>query len=138
MEKELSRVEEVIEKHNEGYNCAQAVACVYCEEFNISEQEAFRAMSSFGLGMGSMGTCGAVSAMVYLSGLKVCDGLMGDSTTKASCYKIAKTMTNKFVEKNQSTECKVIKGVDTGKILCSCDDCMKDCASIVESHLFVD
>ena len=33
-----TRVEKTIEKHDKGYNCAQAVACSFCREFGIDGQ----------------------------------------------------------------------------------------------------
>ena len=40
--------------HDKGYNCAQAVACSFCQEFGVAEEEMFRIAEGFGLGMGSM------------------------------------------------------------------------------------
>mgnify|MGYP000358643797 CR=1 FL=1 len=28
--------------HDKGYNCAQAVACSFCQEFGVAEEEMFR------------------------------------------------------------------------------------------------
>lgn len=131
-----TRVNQVMEKHGKGYNCAQAVACTYCDQFEISEKEAFRSMEGFGLGMGRMGTCGAVSAMGYLVGLKISDGDLENPKTKKQCYDTLKNMTQEFIDKNQSVECRELKGVDTGKPLRSCKGCMEDIAEIVESGLF--
>ena len=40
--------------HDKGYNCAQAVACSFCQEFGVAEEEMFRFAEGFGLGMGMM------------------------------------------------------------------------------------
>lgn len=133
-----SKVEEVLEKHNKGYNCAQAVACVYSDKFEVSEKEAFRAMESFGLGMGAMQTCGAVSAIAYLVGLKVSDGELAQPKTKAQCYRVMKEMIGAFEEKNQSVVCRTIKGVDTGVVLRTCNGCMEDAAELVEKYLLAE
>ena len=37
-----TRVEETIKRHKKGYNCAQAVACTYCDLVGIDEQTMFR------------------------------------------------------------------------------------------------
>ena len=56
-----------VENHKKGYNCAQAVACTFCEQLGKNEHEVFEIMEAFGFGMGTMGTCGAVSAMAAYS-----------------------------------------------------------------------
>ena len=63
-----SRVKETIVRHDKGYNCAQAVACTYCDLFGYKEEDVFRMTEGFGLGMGCMaGTCGALSGAVLLA-----------------------------------------------------------------------
>ena len=65
----MSKIKEAAERHERGYNCAQAVACCYCEEMGIDEQTVFELTEGFGLGMGGMeGTCGAVSGAVAVLG----------------------------------------------------------------------
>lgn len=55
--------------HQRGCNCAQAVACTFCKEFGISEDDMFRIAEGFGLGMGVMEMCGALSGMAMIIGL---------------------------------------------------------------------
>lgn len=38
--------------HDEGYNCAQAVVCAYCDSFGLDRDTAFKMAEGFGLGMG--------------------------------------------------------------------------------------
>ncbi len=129
------RYDKVMENHKKGYNCAQAVACAYSDLYGVPEVEAFRATECFGRGMGMMGPCGAVSAMAYLVGLKVSDANLNDPKTKLDCYNTLKPMTEAFVEKNESMNCRDLKGVDTGVMLRSCTGCMQDAAEIIETHL---
>lgn len=133
-----SRVSRVEENHKKGYNCAQAVACAYCDIFGVDEKEAFRAVESFGRGMGIMSTCGAVSAMAYLVGLKVSDANLSNPKSKLDCYSAIQTMTDDFKKKNQTIICRELKGLDTGVVLRSCSGCMADAAEIVEKHLFTE
>ena len=37
-----TRVEKTLEKRRLGYNCAQAVACTYCDLFGVDEDQVFR------------------------------------------------------------------------------------------------
>lgn len=46
-----TRVDKVAEKHKSGYNCAQAVACAYCDLVGIDEETMFRLTEGLGLGM---------------------------------------------------------------------------------------
>ena len=46
-----SRVKETIVRHDKGYNCAQAVACTYCDLFGYKEEDVFRMTEGFGLGI---------------------------------------------------------------------------------------
>ena len=60
---------------------------------------------------------------------------MENPKTKLDCYNTLKPMTEEFIAKNQSTECRTLKGVDTGVVLRSCPGCMQDAAEIIEKHL---
>ena len=53
------KVEQAMAFHDKGYNCAQAVACSFCEEFGIDQETMFRVSEGFGLGMGMMDMCGS-------------------------------------------------------------------------------
>ena len=46
-----TRVDKVAEKHKSGYNCAQAVACAYCDLIGIDEETMFRLTEGLGLGI---------------------------------------------------------------------------------------
>ena len=129
------RVKQTLENHKKGYNCAQAVTCAYCDLFGVDEKEAFKMTEAFGFGMGTMGTCGAVSAMAALVGMKMSDGDLDKPATKKQCYKMIKEMTNQFKEKNKSIICAEIKGVNGGNVLRTCDGCIEDAAKIVEETL---
>ncbi len=133
-----SRTDEAIARHNKGYNCAQAVACTYCELEGMSEDEMFRVMEGFGLGMGGMdGVCGAVSGAVALAGLANSSGC-SDPVSKSSTYKLSRQILDEFKHKNGSLICRELKGADTGHVLCSCSDCIRDAAALAEKIIFTD
>lgn len=130
------RVNKAAELHKAGYNCAQAVACAYCDMVGAEEKEVFRTMEAFGLGMGDMKcTCGAVSAMVALVGMKNSDVNLDAPKTKGATYKQVKELTRKFREKNGSVICAELKGVETGNMLRSCSGCIADACELVEEYL---
>ena len=123
------------ELHKRGYNCAQAVACVFAEDLDMSEEDVFRIMEGFGLGMGTMGTCGAVSAMAAVLGMSGSDGDLDKPKTKKDTYKAMKELTAKFQEKNGSIMCRDIKGIDTKVVLRSCPGCIEDAVEFLEEYL---
>ena len=132
-----SRIEKTIEKHNKGYNCAQAVACTYCDLVGVDEESMFRATEALGLGMGCMeGTCGAVSGACVLAGFKNSCKDLDNPTSKGATYKLSREIMTRFTARNKSTRCKDLKGVETGVVLRSCQDCIRDAAKIAEEVLF--
>ena len=55
--------------------------------------------------------------------------------TKGSTYKQVKEQVQKFKEKNGSYLCRELKGVETGKVLCSCPQCIMDAVALTEEYL---
>lgn len=134
-----TRVEETIKKHDKGYNCAQAVACTYCDLVGVDEETMFKVTEGFGLGMGNMeGVCGAVSGACALAGMMNSTGNMEKPDSKGRTYKLSKNIQEEFYAQNSSIICKELKGRETGKVLRSCPDCIKDAARIAEKILFED
>lgn len=132
-----TRINETIKKHDKGYNCAQAVACTYCDLVGVEEEVMFKMTEALGLGMGGMeGTCGAVTGACVLAGMKRSSGNLEQPNTKAETYKLSREIVKAFLEKNKSVVCKELKGVETGKVLRPCADCIKDAAEIAEQVLF--
>ena len=98
-----TRVEETIQRHDKGYNCAQAVACTYCDLVGVDEETMFRITEALGLGMGNMdGTCGAVSGACVLAGLKNSSANLEKPNSKGSSYKLSKEILKQFKEQNHS------------------------------------
>ena len=134
-----SRIKQTIELHNKGYNCAQAIACTYCDLVGIDEKTALCATEGFGAGMGGMqATCGAVSGAVFLAGMKGSDGAVGAPKSKARTYKYSKTIVEAFQKKNGTIICCELKATDpeTGKVKRDCQGCILDAAAITEIVLF--
>ena len=134
-----TKAEYAISLHDQGYNCAQAVACTFCKEFGVDEQEMFRIAEGFGLGMGGMqGTCGALSGACVICGLaNSCADLVAP-TSKAATYKVSRELVRRFAEVSGATRCADLKGVETGQVLCSCPQCIENAARILEDVVFAD
>ena len=119
------RVAEIKDKHTRGYNCAQIVLCSYAEELGIDEETLFRISEGFGAGMGGMmQTCGAVTAMFMALGLANSSGDLQACDTKPQTMKKVRELAAEFEKKNGSIVCRELKGIDTGKVLRSCDGCI--------------
>ena len=133
------RVAEIKDKHTRGYNCAQIVLCSYAEELGIDEETLFRISEGFGAGMGGMmQTCGAVTAMFMALGLANSSGDLQACDTKTQTMKKVRELAAEFEKKNGSIVCRELKGIDTGKVLRSCDGCIEDAAALVEQILFAE
>ena len=128
----MGRVEKALENHKKGSNCAQAVLCAFADITDFTEDKLFRLSEGFGFGMGNQGICGAVSAMVFLAGLKNSKGIDNlPETTKKDSYRLSAELINTFEEMNKSIICKEIKGEN----LRSCDGCIEDAVKILEEKL---
>ena len=96
----------------------------------------FKIAEGFGLGMGMMEMCGALSGMMMIIGLANSVGdLEKGMPTKGATYKQVKEQVMKFKEKNGSYLCRELKGVETGKVLCSCPQCIMDAVALTEAYL---
>lgn len=110
------------------YNCCQAVACMFSKETGVSEDILKRIGAGFGLGMGGMeGTCGALCGAEMILGLTKYKG--------SPIRNDAKELHRKFTEMCGGSICRELKGVGTGKVLCSCDDCVKNAVAILEDTI---
>ena len=106
-------------------NCAQAVACTYCDLAGTDEETMKKACRAFAVGMGGMeATCGAIA------GAAVVLGFMYDNQGKS--MKASKYVISKFKEQNGATQCRDIKGVDDGVLKRECPDCVADAARFLE------
>lgn len=131
----MDRKELAVKLHKQNFNCAQAVACSFCNVLGYDPETVFKLAEGYGFGMGNMDTCGAVSAMAMVIGMKESDGNMDDPKSKRKCYALMKEAIAKFKEKNQSTICREIKGVGGGQVLRSCDGCIEDAVEILDELL---
>ena len=132
-----SRIALTAEKHAQGYNCAQAVACAFCDQVDLEEDQLFKVMEGFGAGMGGMhGTCGAISGAVAIVGLMNSKG-NSQVKSKVDTYQTSKKIVSGFEEKNGASICGELKGIQTKKVLRSCDGCIQDAAELLENILGV-
>ena len=132
-----ARIARSMELHARGYNCAQAVACTFCDKTDFSEETIFCMTEGLGRGMGGMdATCGAISGACVLAGLKNCTAHLDAPDSKLLSYDDSERCINAFKEKNGTLICRELKGIDTGTPLKTCDEYIADAVAIVAETLF--
>lgn len=132
----MNRVEQALAYHKKGYNCSQAVACAFCDKMNLEEETVFKMMEGFGFGVGdSYGTCGAVTGMAAVMGMILSSGNLEAPDSKQATYAKVRELNAKFRDKNSSTICRDLKGMESGSVLRSCDGCIEDAVAILAEEL---
>lgn len=144
------RAEKARELFLEGYNCSQSVVGAFADLFDMDMVTAMKFSEGLGGGMGRMRlTCGAVSAMSLIAGLKLSKGAPKDLKTRTEVYTAAREMAEEFKKKNGSIICSELLGAalpkDNGAApeerteqyykKRPCPDCVADCAEIIERYL---
>ena len=99
-------------------NCCQAVLVAFADQLGRSEEDLLRLGFGFGSGMGTMeGTCGALVGAIMVSSLL---------SEKGEAMAASRAIMPRFKELCGATICRDLKGVDTGKVLCSCENCVRN------------
>ena len=112
-------------------NCCQAVLVAFASELGRSEEELLRLGSGFGSGMGTMeGTCGALVGAIMVSSLL---------SEKGTAMAASRAIMPRFKELcGGATICRDLKGIDTGKVLCSCENCVRNAVRVAGEALSKD
>ena len=100
-------------------NCCQAVLVAFADKLGKSEDDLLRLGSGFGSGMATMeGTCGALVGAIMVSSLLSPEGEARNNS---------RAIMSRFKELcGGATICRDLKGIETGKVLCSCEDCVRN------------
>ena len=100
-------------------NCCQAVLVAFADKLGKSEDDLLRLGSGFGSGMATMeGPCGALVGAIMVSSLLSPDGEARNNS---------RAIMSRFKELcGGATICRDLKGIETGKMLCSCEDCVRN------------
>ena len=112
-------------KHS-GFNCCQAVLCAFPGNVDLALLR--RVGAGFGVGMGGMeATCGAICGAQILLGLNQYAG--------KPILREARALQQAFQDRCGATVCKDLKGVNSGVVLCECDDCVRNAVIALEEQL---
>ena len=100
-------------------NCCQAVLVAFADRLGKGEDDLLRLGSGFGSGMATMeGTCGALVGAIMVSSLLSPEGEARNNS---------RAIMSRFKELcGGATICRDLKGIGTGKVLCSCEDCVRN------------
>jgi len=101
----MNYVEEAVQLFEDGYMCSQAVLAVFCEEFGLSREQAFKISISFGSGMRKGEVCGACTGAIMALGLRY-----GENKSKSDemCVKFL----DSFEKENGSYICRDLLDCD--------------------------
>jgi C_GCAxxG_C_C family probable redox protein len=115
--KNIERIEFAAERKKE-MDCCQAVLVAFASELGMDEEKLLKFGSGFGSGLCTMeGTCGALIGAVMVSSLLA---------EKGSERAASRAIFERFKELCGATACRDLKGIDAGKPLCSCEDCVRN------------
>jgi len=91
----------------EGYNCAQAVFCAFCDVTGLDRAEAARMASSFGGGLGRLReVCGTVSAAGLVLGIVKGYSDPKDYEAKKAHYALVRAFAERFKAETGSIVCR--------------------------------
>lgn len=144
------RADRAREMFFEGYNCCQSVVGAFADAFGFDPETAIKTVEGLGAGMGRMRlTCGAVSAMAVVAGMKMSSGKPGDLKLRGDIYAVVRQMADEFKDKNGSIICGELLGLSAPKDdgptpeartpeyykKRPCPQCIHDCGLIIEKYL---
>lgn len=146
----MTKAERAVELFKSGYNCSQSVVGAFAEDLGFDFETAMKMSEALGGGMGRMRlTCGAVSGMSVLAGMRHSKAQGGDLETRRLVYGLVQEMAEEFKSKNGSLICAELLGSnlpkDGGSVPTPrteefykkrpCIGCIADCAAIAEKYL---
>ena len=113
MEKDLEcRVSRAVDYFMEGFGCCQSVVLAFSDLYGLDSQLAKRVSAGFGGGVGRLRMmCGAVSALVILSGLDSGQTEGSDRAGKSACYKLVQELLSRSKAANGSLICAELLGL---------------------------
>lgn len=97
-----------------GWNCAQSVLGVFCEDLGMDKETALKLASGFGAGMARrQEVCGAVSGALMVLGLKHGQAREDDKAAKETTYRLGREVMDRFQAEFGSCLCReLLPGLD--------------------------
>ena len=124
----MNRPEKAVEYKHCGNNCCQAVLLAFEDKLDIPADALKKTGAGFGCGMGAFdATCGALCGAEMILGMKKYSG--------KPILKDAKALHGEFKNICGSTDCGELKGLKGGKMLCDCDNCVRNAVKLAERSI---
>ena len=145
-----TKIEKAVERFNNGFNCSQAVFGSYSEQFGLDCDRAFKVATGFGGGMRMGETCGAVTGVFMVLGLKYGNTTAQNQQAKEKTYEKIEEFTTRFKARHGSVMCRELLGCDistpegrkkaqdNGLFSTICPEMVKNAAEILEEMLAED
>lgn len=144
-----NRSESAVEMMIAGYNCAQSVLSVFCEDLNFDKEAALKLTTGFGAGMARrQEVCGAVTGAIMVISLKFGRGLADENAVAENTYLLVGEFMKRFSDIYGSCLCwDLLDGCDlmteTGRIFYKendlsgkiCRPCVADAVDFLEDLL---
>jgi len=108
-----AKSEKAIAVENKAYNCAQKVFGAFCEQYDVSTNQALRATSSLGGGLRAGESCGALVGALLVVGLKYGTADINEIEQRSLCDEKSRELSAKFKAMNKYITCRDILGMDT-------------------------
>ena len=132
----MNREEYAVALRNRGYNCAQAVICAFADQCDLREEQLFAISECFGSGLGcTKGNCGALNGACMLAGLQTSTRHLHKPDSKGRTYMLERSIVQDFEKQAGALVCRDIKGLDTGRVLYECEECVRIAVRLVEQYV---
>lgn len=103
----MNHAEKARELFVSGCSCSQAVVGAFADDLGLEQDAALRLASSFGGGMGGMReTCGAVTGMLMVAGLKWGYSETGNLEKKTAHYARVRSLVEQFKAEHTTIVCR--------------------------------
>ena len=144
----MNKIECAVSCFKEGFSCSQALLSTYGPQFDLNREMALKVSGAFGGGIGHMGeTCGAVTGVIMVIGLKYGKTRAEDEQIEEKAYSLIQEFVEKFNSRNGSIICRELLGYDISTpegmklakeknlFITICPKLVQDAAEIIEQIL---
>lgn len=108
----MSKVDRAVECFCGGAACSQAIAATYAPDFGVPCEQAMKLASGFAGGMRLGETCGAVTGVFMVLGLKFAGSNCDKRDGRDAVYAAMADFVARFKQRNRVVACKELLGCD--------------------------
>ena len=108
----MDRIKLANQYHEEGYSCAQAVACTFADVVGLPVEQVAALCGAFGGGFRTEEICGVVSGAALVIGARWPHRTPGDKAAKDLAAEKMKAFHSRFLRRFPSLVCRELKPLD--------------------------